>query len=237
MFDPRNLTANPVAPPVVVEEVATERRIIPLSEAVVLHPDERTIEVRYTANSFVRPEGIRFRYQLAGFDERWIEAGSRRFAQYAYIPPGHYVLRIAAANSDGIWNTEGVSLAIQVDPYWWQTVWFRGLAALVTVLVLGAAYRQRISWLKRRQVEQETFARRLIESQEAERKRIASELHDGIGQALVVIRNRALLGLAEGPEPAVCTRWRKYPQSPPTALTMCGRSPTASVRTIWTGWA
>ena len=203
VFDPRNLTANPVAPPVVVEEVATERRTIPLSEAVVLHPDERTIEVRYTANSFVRPDGIRFRYQLAGFDERWIEAGSRRFAQYAYIPPGQYTLKIVAANSDGVWNTEGVSLAIQVDPFWWQTMWFRGLASLVLVLVLGSAYRQRVSSLQRRQVEQETFARRLIESQEAERKRIASELHDGIGQALVVIRNRALLGLAERAEPDV----------------------------------
>jgi signal transduction histidine kinase len=38
----------------------------------------------------------------------------------------------------------------------------------------------------------------LLESQEAERKRIAGELHDGIGQTLVVIRNRALLGLKDG---------------------------------------
>src|ERR1035438_4835660 len=33
-------------------------------------------------------------------------------------------------------------------------------------------------------VAQETFSRRLIESQEAERKRIAAELHDSLGQNL-----------------------------------------------------
>lgn len=39
------------------------------------------------------------------------------------------------------------------------------------------------------------YAQRLIESMEAERKRIATELHDSIGQELMIIKNRAVLGL------------------------------------------
>src|SRR5215510_16465041 len=49
--------------------------------------------------------------------------------------------------------------------------------------------------MKQRKTEKESFTTQLIESQEAELKRIASELHDSLGQSLVLIKNSALLGL------------------------------------------
>jgi signal transduction histidine kinase len=202
VIDPFALSDNTVPPPVVVEEVATERRSIALGEPVTLHPGERRIAVRYTANTFVRPDGVRFRYQLAGHED-WVDAGASRQAQYSYIPSGSYVLKIVAANSDGVWNQEGVALNIRVEPYWWQTGWFQAASSLVVLALLAGVYRQRVSSLKRRQVEQDVFARRLLDSQEAERKRIANEVHDGIGQTLAIIRTRAQLGLSEGDAPSV----------------------------------
>jgi signal transduction histidine kinase len=41
----------------------------------------------------------------------------------------------------------------------------------------------------------------LIESQETERKRIAAELHDSLGQSLLIIKNRAALGLDSPQDP------------------------------------
>src|SRR5438105_5117329 len=42
------------------------------------------------------------------------------------------------------------------------------------------------------------FTQRLLESQENERKRLAGELHGNLGQNLLIIKNRAELGLASG---------------------------------------
>jgi len=56
-------------------------------------------------------------------------------------------------------------------------------------------YRRRVSMLKRATAVQEAFSRQLIESQERERKRIAGELHDSLGQSLSIIANRARLAL------------------------------------------
>jgi signal transduction histidine kinase len=49
--------------------------------------------------------------------------------------------------------------------------------------------------LRRERQAQDTLAHRLLESQEKERRRIASELHDSLGQNLLIIKNRALLAL------------------------------------------
>jgi signal transduction histidine kinase len=96
---------------------------------------------------------------------------------------------------------DSLSVASRFMPYWWETLSFRGGVGLFALAALAFGYRWRVSALHRRRAEQDRFARRLLESQEAERQRIANELHDGIGQALVVIRNRALLGVTDGAAP------------------------------------
>ena len=203
VLHPRAVPLNAQAPPIVVEEIATDRRTFAPAGTVDLQPGERRLEVRYTANTFVRPEGARFRHRLEGFDDDWVEAGTRRFAQYTDLPPGRYVLRVLAANSDGFWNTRGVSLPIRVRPAFWQTWWVRGGAVLLVAAGLVGAYRRHVVGLRRRRDAQDAFARQLLDAQEAERKRVAGELYDGVERTLTVIRNRALVGLRSDDDRAI----------------------------------
>jgi signal transduction histidine kinase len=197
VIDPASVTTNLQPPPVVIESLMVERTPVALESEVRIRPGQAHFEIEYTALSFINSQNMRFRYKLEGLDHDWVEAGTRRTAYYSYVPPGDYDFKVIASNSDGVWNTKGQSLRITVLPPFYRTWWFLSLAALLAGGVIFAAYQYRFRQLTRERSAQLAFARQLIESQESERKRIAAELHDGLGQKLILLRNWAALGLLQ----------------------------------------
>ena len=137
---------------------------------------------------------------MAGLNRDWVDAGARRTAYYSHLPPGDYTFTVIADNGEGVWNTTGQSLAIEVLPPFYQTWWFLTVAISAVAGLVWFSSQRRVVQLQRAQVAQQAFSRRLTESQEGERQRIAAELHDSLGQSLLVVKNRALLGLQSQPD-------------------------------------
>ena len=152
VLDPRRRLSNDRPPAVVIERVRHSGRTDSGAEPLVSLPRGiREFEIDYTALSFVAPGNIRFEYQLEDLDERPTDAGNRRTAYFTNVPPGRHRFRVAAANSDGVWNREGAAVVIDVPPLFYETAWFRVAAVFALVLMVAGALRVRDRRLTARQ--------------------------------------------------------------------------------------
>jgi len=195
VVDPEAVYVNPQAPPVLIESITLERNPIDFQNGITIQPGQRGLEINYTGLSYIKADQTKFKYKLEGLDTDWVDAGTRRVAYFPYLPPGTYTFHVIAANSDGFWNTGGARVNVIVRAPFWRQSWFWLLCSVAVISIAAIAIGSRLAHLKRKQLEREAFSRRLIESQEAERKRLAGELHDSLAQILMIVKNWALLGL------------------------------------------
>ena len=193
IVDPAKLPLAPPPPPVLIESVSIDQRDVAIDQPIRIRPGQENLEIQYTGLRFPDSAQIRFKYRLVSLDRDWVEVGLRRTAYYQHVPPGRYTFRVTAAMADGAWNEQAAELPIVVLPAYYQTWWFESLVVLTAASLLWWYWRNRIGQLERDRAARQAFSRQLIASQENERKRIAGELHDSLGQRLVVIKNRALL--------------------------------------------
>ena len=151
VFDTRAGQVNSLPPPVLIERVLLDGEPIEFRSGMSLPAGARNLEIHYTALSFRAPDRINFRYRLAGFDDRWVEAGPRRVAYFPAIPSGRLRFQVIAANHDGVWNEVGDGFELNVRPGLAQQPIF--YLALVLAALLASLFlaRLRSRWAQQRE--------------------------------------------------------------------------------------
>jgi ligand-binding sensor domain-containing protein/signal transduction histidine kinase len=149
----------------------------------VVRGDLRSLDMRFTALSFVSPQEIRFRHKLEGSDADWVDDAAARQAHYGHLPRGPYRFRVAARLADGPWFEAADAFSFTIPtPLYFQT-WAIGVYVLASLsLVAGLVRLISHRRLRRRlaRLEQER-------SLERERMRIARDMHDEMGSKLTKI--------------------------------------------------
>jgi len=192
--------------PVAITAASIDDRVIaPSPDHSILAPaGTRRIAVEFAAPSFSNPERIHFRYQLLGLDNRWIDLGTRHSVLFSHLPPGDYTLRVMASNPDMVWNPVPATLTLRVDPYFWETEWFRIGSLMLLVLLVGLTVWYFVHRRIRLRLEQ-------LEAQQAieqERRRIARDIHDELGASLtqIMMMSQAYASPVEGPDATLLPR-------------------------------
>ncbi len=159
----------------------------------------RDVRFEVTANFLYQAEQTEFRYQLVGYDPDWSEWTSEAFKSYTNLSDGSYEFNVIARN---VYNelSETNTMIISIAPFWYETKWFSAFLILgLATLVFGSVkYIRERRLLKKAEAdarvqaavieEQERGLKAVYEATEDERRRIAKDLHDGLGQQLTAIK-------------------------------------------------
>ena len=156
-------------------------------KSISLSPESKNLQLQFSLFGIYNTEKIKYRYKLNS--DSWIDLGNIPEVRLLNLSTGNYKLQIEAV--DSINNTIGnpIFLSIAIDEFFYKSAWFYTLLFLV-VMSLGVWYffEQR----KKYQLK-EQFASQIINTQENERSRVAKELHDSIGQRLLILKKKISL--------------------------------------------
>ncbi|MCX6269169.1 MAG: ATP-binding protein [Bacteroidetes bacterium] len=154
VFDPKVLAVHSKPPPVMFTGLRINGMVVnprdsgaPIGHDVAfldkldLPYARNNIELQFAAMDFTEPWQNQFSYYLEGAEAPWIHRGFEHSAQYINLSPGKYTFRVKAANCNGIWNKQPVSLDIVIRAPWYRT-WLAYLVYTALFIVSGFLFNQ-----------------------------------------------------------------------------------------------
>ncbi len=110
---------------------------------------------------------------MVPYDKNWIDAAYQRTVRFTNLDPGTYSFQVKAANSDGVWSEEDVSLSFMIRRPWWQT----SVAYVIYLISIGSLSYLLYRYLLNRQLEQQE-AKRLKELDNVKTKLYTNISHE-----------------------------------------------------------
>ncbi|MDH4107104.1 MAG: diguanylate cyclase [Gammaproteobacteria bacterium] len=182
-FKPETLATNSKAPAILLTGINGPgdrlKSGIPVDteKGVELSYRDDIVNFQFAALDYSSPEKNRYMYKLEGFNEEWIDLGNRRRITFTDLSDGNYLLRVRAANSDGVWNDAGISIPVRVTPAPWDT-WWAYLGYIAIAMQLGLF----LWWGHQRKLQREEEYSRRLEQEVQKRTDELSKRNDELRQ-------------------------------------------------------
>ncbi|GGJ89488.1 hybrid sensor histidine kinase/response regulator [Parabacteroides faecis] len=113
-------------------------KVLDSMDTIRLLYNENNFSITYQALNYIYSTQNQYAYKLEGYDTDWNYVGGRNSAFYTNLSPGKYVFHVKGSNNDGVWNEQGRSLTIIVQPPLWRT-WYAYLFYVIALAVISYA--------------------------------------------------------------------------------------------------
>ncbi|MBO4771410.1 MAG: SpoIIE family protein phosphatase [Bacteroidales bacterium] len=110
----------------------------------------KTIIIQFTTLNYLGEAGNRYSYMLKGYQNKWVDIGSRHEAVFTNLDDGEYVFMIKCRNADGV-ESDVRPLRITVQRPLWRHPLMIGLALLVIVATAAILFMMRSRSTRQRQ--------------------------------------------------------------------------------------
>jgi signal transduction histidine kinase/CheY-like chemotaxis protein/ligand-binding sensor domain-containing protein len=120
---PEDIATNATAVQVAISEIKIlgVAKTLNAYGAITLPYEKNNILIEFAALDFASPSTNRFRHRLKGIDPNWVYDGNQHSANYAALPPGHYIFEVQGATADGPWSDTSVTFQITIRPPWYRS--------------------------------------------------------------------------------------------------------------------
>ena len=168
--------AQPESPRMLIQAITVGESVVTHPESITLSPEQRDIEISFTAIEFTRPEDVGYRIRLIGQEEEWRAVGDRNVASYTNLSPGLYTFEVQAGVG-GAWS-EIAPVTIEQPGYFWESGWFLGLVFFMVLIGAYLVYRIRVRQIHRAQRKLERIIQERTRELKEKQHRIEAQAHE-----------------------------------------------------------
>lgn len=111
--------------------------------------DENHFTFGFIGVSLTNPNGVRYSYQLEGFEEEWSPVTRDIMATYSNLPHGDFKFLVKASNEENVWSDASAYYTFSIVPPFWKTYWFYGLVLVFALLAFFIIDKLRTAQLKK----------------------------------------------------------------------------------------
>jgi ligand-binding sensor domain-containing protein/signal transduction histidine kinase/DNA-binding response OmpR family regulator len=163
-FHPDNLKVNNYIPPVAItsfelldDENLTKpdtmlRIAINRDKKITLKHNQASFKIGFISMSYQAVEKNRYSCIMEDIEQKWRSIGNQKSLTFSNLNPGEYTFKVKGSNNDGIWNTTGDYLHIEILPPFWKSnkafmlyifLFLSGLFLIIRTLVRNSRRRHK----------------------------------------------------------------------------------------------